>query len=321
MKKKNLWIALLLSLNICGLAAQVQKTIFVPEAGQLKAQLTEEEAKKVTHLTLTGKINALDFKAMRDEFDQLEFLDLTNADIKLYVGKKGTFPEKTYVYPMGCIPAYAFKDKKSLQHVILSPSLKNIEDYAFYGCDNLKVCQLKKKKAPNLLPNALNDSITTIFVPLGSRDEYWNKPKWKPFNLVEGDVVSVQINVTEPGTLDEVIRKAGFRPEQIHFLTISGNLDQADFKHIRDNMPVLTGIDLSATGNGSIPDFTFAQKRFLMFVDFPQNLKSIGQRAFSGCTHISGEVVLPASVTDISDDAFMGCDKITKILLNGKDIK
>ena len=321
MKNKILWITMLLSLNICGLTAQVQKTIFVPEAGTLKEQLTEDEAKNITHLTLTGKINALDFKAMRDDFEKLEFLDLTNADIKLYVGKKGTYPEKTYVYPMNSVPAYAFRNKKTLKHVILSPSLKNIEDYAFDGCDNLQICQLKKKKPSNLLPNALNDSVTTVFVPLGSRDSYWSKPKWKPFNLVEGDVVSATISVSQPGTLGDEIRKAGFRPEQIHFLTVKGSLDQADFKEIRDNMLVLTGIDLSETDNGSIPDFTFAQKRFLMFVRFPKKLKSIGQRAFSGCTHIAGEIVLPESATEVSNDAFMGCDKITKILLNGKNIK
>lgn len=319
---KHLCLTLLLSLPILGLTAQqIQKTVFVPESGQLKTQFTEEEARNVTHLTITGKINAIDFKALRDEFGKLEFLDLTNADIRLYVGKKGTFPEKTYVYPMDCVPAYAFKDKKTLKHIILSPSLKNVEDCAFLGCDNLRVCQMKKKKAPNLLPDALNDSITTIFVPLGSRDEYWNKPKWKPFNLIEGEVVYLSVHVAEPGTLDSEIRKAGKRPEEISFLTITGSLDQADFKNIRDNCLRLTGIDLSGTNNGSIPEFTFAQKRYLMWVDFPRNLKTIGERAFSGCIHLNGELVLPESVTNVGDGAFLGCDRLTKILLNGKDIK
>ena len=126
MKNRLLWIILLVGFNICHLSAQM--SIRVPEVGELRAQLTEEEAQQVTHLTLTGKLNAIDFKVLRDEFNKLEYLDLTNAEIKLYVGKKGTYPEKTYVYPMNCIPAYAFKDKKTLKQVILSPNLKNIEE-------------------------------------------------------------------------------------------------------------------------------------------------------------------------------------------------
>ena len=319
MKNRLLWIILLVGFNICHLSAHM--SIRVPEVGELRAQLTEEEAQQVTHLTLTGKLNAIDFKVLRDEFNKLEYLDLTNAEIKLYVGKKGTYPEKTYVYPMNCIPAYAFKDKKTLKQVILSPNLKNIEDCAFMGCDNLRICQIKKKKSVNLLPQALNDSLTTVFVPLGSRDEYWRKPQWEHFNILEGDPVSVTVTVNEPGTLDNEIRKSGYRPDQINFLKVSGSMDLADFKNIRDNMPDLVGIDLSESNNGIIPEFTFAQKRYLMYIDFPKTLKTIGQRAFSGCTHLSGELVLPESVTEVGDSAFLGCDRLEKVMLNGKDVK
>lgn len=319
MKRKKLWISLLISLNIFALSAQMQKTVRVPEAGELKAQFTEEETKNITHLTLTGKINAIDFKAMRDEFDKLECLDLTNVDIKLYAGKKGTYPEKTYVYPMSCIPAYAFKDKKTLKQVVLSPNLKNIEDCAFQGCNKLQICQIKKKKPVNLLPNALNDSVTTVFVPLGSRDEYWNKPKWKPFNMLEGDPVFITVHVAQPGTLESEVRKTGKRLDEVHFLTVSGDLDRADFLKIRDDMPNLTGIDLCKVSSGIIPEFTFSAKRHLMFIEFPENLQSIGQRAFSGCIHLTGTLILPESVKEVNDAAFLGCDKLNAVIWNGKN--
>ena len=66
---------MLVGFNICHLSAQM--SIRVPEVGELRAQLTEEEAQQVTHLTLTGKLNAIDFKVLRDEFNKLEYLDLT----------------------------------------------------------------------------------------------------------------------------------------------------------------------------------------------------------------------------------------------------
>ncbi|HCK24996.1 MAG TPA: hypothetical protein DHW31_09500, partial [Bacteroides graminisolvens] len=79
--------------------AQVSKTFFVSKAGQMISALTEEEARSVTHLTLTGKINAIDFRHLRDDFSSLEVLDISNAEIKMYMGKDGTYPDKFYVYP------------------------------------------------------------------------------------------------------------------------------------------------------------------------------------------------------------------------------
>ena len=55
------------------------------------------------------------------------------------------------------IPTYAFsnivdgvtKGKATLEKIILSEKIKNIEDAAFKGCENLKICQIRKKTAPN----------------------------------------------------------------------------------------------------------------------------------------------------------------------------
>ena len=50
------------------------KTFFVAKPGTLVSMLTEDEANSVTHLTLTGKLNAIDFKHLRDEFKNLQVL-------------------------------------------------------------------------------------------------------------------------------------------------------------------------------------------------------------------------------------------------------
>lgn len=297
-----------------GLTAQVQKNVFVPDCGELRAQFTAEEAATVTHLAVSGKLNAIDFRVLRDEFKSLQLLDLANAEIRMYVGKKGTYPEgKQYVYPLNCVPAYAFYGNKNLKQVTLPTKLLNIEDAAFLGCDELQIVQLKKKKPANLLDCALNDSLVTVFVPLGSRDAYWRKEKWQHFNILEGDPVRVSVTLSEPGTLEAEVRKSGYRLDQVHVLSVTGSLDLTDFKEIRDNMPNLVSIDLSGTDNGRIPEFTFSQKRYLMFVKFPHTLKGIGQRAFSGCIHLTGTLVLPASVENIAEDAFLGCTRLKRV--------
>ena len=306
MKIKLLLIGFLLAANALGAAAQVSKTYYVSKPGTLISMMTEEEANSVTHLTLTGKLNAEDFRHLRDEFDNLKVLDISNAEIKMYSGKAGTYPNgKFYIYMPNFIPAYAFsnvvdgvtKGKATLEKVILSEKTKNIEDAAFKGCENLKICQIRKKTAPNLLPEALADSVTAIFVPLGSSDSYRYKDRWQNFAFIEGEPVETTLQV---GAM--------------------GKLDNADFKLIRDYMPNLVSVDISRTNATAIPDFTFAQKKYLLNMKLPHNLKSIGQRVFSNCGRLCGTLELPASVTAIEFGAFMGCDNLRYVLATGNKI-
>lgn len=328
MKIKHLLIGMALAANAAVATAQVSKTYFVSKAGTLISMMTEEEANSITHLTLTGKINAIDFKHLRDEFKNLEVLDISNASITMYSGKEGTYPDKFYIYMPNFVPAYAFcrmengvaKGKPTLKKVILSEKTKNIEDAAFKGCEQLSVCQIKKKTPPNLLPEALADSITAIFVPLGTSDEYRLKNRWETFAFLEGEPKETKLEVGALSSLESEIQKAGLQPREINFLTVAGKLDNADFKLIRDYMPNLVAVDIEQTNATAIPDFTFSQKKYLLRIKLPHGLKSIGQRVFSNCGRLCGTVELPASVTAIEYGAFMGCDNLRRVVAKGKQI-
>lgn len=319
---------MMLTANAAAATAQVSKTYFVSKAGTLISMMTEEEANSITHLTLTGKINAIDFRHLRDEFKNLEVLDISNASISMYSGKEGTHPDKFYIYMPNFIPAYAFcrmengmaKGKTTLKKVILSEKTKNIEDAAFKGCDQLSVCQIKKKTPPNLLPAALADSITAIFVPLGASDEYRLKSRWETFAFIEGEPTEATLEVGALSSLESEIQKAGLQPREINFLTIAGKLNNADFKLIRDYMPNLVAVNIEQTNVTAIPDFTFSQKKYLLRIQLPHGLKSIGQRVFSNCGRLCGTLELPASVTAIEYGAFMGCDNLRRVVVKGKQI-
>ncbi len=318
----------ILLFHVCGTAAQVKKTLFVDKPGTLISQLTEEEANSITHLTLTGKINAVDFKHLRDEFKSLEVLDISNVNISMYSGKEGTYPEKFYIYLANFIPAYAFcrvangqvHGKLSLTKVILSEKIKTIEEAAFKGCTHLKVCQLKKKTPPSLHPEALGDSITAIFVPTGCTDAYKLGKRWETFAFIEGEPQTAVIQVGAMGSLETEIVKAGLQPKDINFLTVEGKLDAGDFKLIRDYMPNLVSADLSKTNATAIPEFTFTQKKYMLAIKLPHGLKVIGQRAFSGCGRLCGTIELPASVTAIEYGAFLGCDNLRYVVATGNRI-
>lgn len=334
MKIKHLFIVLAL---IAGSSAAAQnkdgkvikKTYYVAKPGTLVEMLTEDEANQITNLTLQGKLNAIDFRHLRDEFKNLQLLDISNVSISMYAGKNGTSPDRFYIYPANCIPAYAFctkvndstfVGKTSLKRVLLSDKTKNIEDAAFKGCTNLKICQIRKKTPPNLLPEALSDSVTAIFIPLGSSDSYHRGKRWETFAFIEGEPVGITVQIGTMGSLASELIREGIQPKDVNFLTVEGKMDEADFVLLRNYMPNLVSIDMSKCNATVIPDYTFTQKKYLLNVILPHALKSIGQRAFSGCGRLCGTLELPSGVTAIEYGAFMGCDNLRYVLATGNKI-
>ncbi|WP_373803380.1 leucine-rich repeat protein, partial [Bacteroides heparinolyticus] len=99
-----------------------------------------------------------------------------------------------------------------------------------------------------------------------------------------------------------------------------GKLDEADFILIRNYMPNLVSIDLTRSNATVIPDYTFTQKKYLLSILLPHALKSIGQRAFSGCGRLCGTIELPPTVTAIEYGAFMGCNNLRYVLATGNKI-
>ena len=332
MKQKMMLCCMMLGLiTVCtpALAQQKVKKLYVAKPGTMVELLTEEEANQITHLTLQGRINAIDFRHLRDEFASLKALDLSGVTITNYIGKHGTHPDSHYVYPANFIPAYAFclrtsdstyVGKETLEHIILSDKIRNIEDAAFKGCKNLHICQIRRKSAPNLLPEALADSITAIFVPTGSSDSYRTKPRWNTFAFVEGEPCHVSLTLNAQQSLGSELVKQGIQPKDVNFLTVCGKIDETDFRLIRDYMPNLVSIDLTDSEATAIPEFTFTQKKYLLRVELPKQLQRIGQRAFSGCGRLCGTLHLPASVTAIEYGAFIGCDNLRYVAAHGNRI-
>lgn len=77
---KKLFFLFSIFLITSELTAQVSKTVNVT-AGGLAAALTAAEYTTVTNLTVTGTIDARDFKTMRDTLSVLSVVDLSAATI------------------------------------------------------------------------------------------------------------------------------------------------------------------------------------------------------------------------------------------------
>ena len=78
----SLFCLLFLTLS---LQAQVSKTVSI-SAGGLSSALTKAEKSSITNLTITGTIDARDFKIMRDSMAVLSVLNISNASVASYTG-------------------------------------------------------------------------------------------------------------------------------------------------------------------------------------------------------------------------------------------
>jgi len=317
-----------LTLQAQKISRVMKRSFNIEKAGLLKSKLTLQEAEGITQLTLSGRINASDFRLMRDSLLQLEVLDLSSTTISAMAGKGGTTDESFIIYVKNTIPEYAFsveqngllKGKQTLREIWLPSSTINIDKWAFTNCLNLKLLVIRKKNAPNLMQGALNDSLTAVFVPLGCRDEYKNHKGWTEFNIMEGIPVRCEVHLNSPGTLGDELLKMGNQPSDVNYLTVTGRMDENDLKLVRDYMPKLVEINLAGTTVKVLPDYLFSQKKFLMEVVLPDNLEQIGKYAFSGCARLNGTIVIPAQVAEIGEGAFLDCNRLKYIKVTGKKL-
>jgi len=127
-----------------GIFAQVSKTLNMATAGTLSTKLTSNELTTITNLTLTGTIDARDFKTMRDNMPLVAVLDLSGATTVAYYGIGGTKPLWGDLnYSLNAIPDYAFfnqgtwQSKKSLISIVLPSSVTSIGNSAFLLCSGL----------------------------------------------------------------------------------------------------------------------------------------------------------------------------------------
>ena len=125
---KNLLLAIALSL--CSLSAWALDVECTP--GNLENLVTD---KSITSLTITGSMDARDFKFISTELEQLTTVDLSQATIVEYTSAKPLFCNDTF-YPAGVIPAMSFFDKP-ITTVTLPQSVKGIGMAAFAGCRQL----------------------------------------------------------------------------------------------------------------------------------------------------------------------------------------
>ncbi|KAB2829430.1 MAG: leucine-rich repeat domain-containing protein [Paludibacter sp.] len=99
-------------------------------------------------------------------------------------------------------------------------------------------------------------------------------------------------------------------------LIITGSMNSNDFYQIRNYMPLLNKLDMSAVSvaNRVINSSAFESKTSLVEVVLPSNLKSIDEYAFYNCNNLKS-INLPDSLELIKYSAFYQCYELSTNLV------
>jgi len=242
--------------------------------GGLAAAFTAEELATIYDLTLTGAIDARDFKTMRDKMPLLAKLDLSGATIVDYHGTEGTSQVGTTDYPAYTIPEYAFvfkyygwKGKTTLTDIVLPESLTAIGQFSFNMCSAL-------------LDVTIPSSVITI-------DTYAFNGCSSMENITIPSSVE-NIGVRAFGELSAVIN---VDPNNSNYMSSEGVLFNKDQSKL---------IQCTVTKNGSytipstvttVGEFAFFDCRQLTSLTIPSSVDAIGTYAFASCFGLTSLIV------------------------------
>ncbi len=189
-------------------------------------------------------------------------------------------------YAVTSIGENAFRINLDLTSITIPSSVTSIERSAFIGCYNLQSVYVSWENPPTISDNVfqfLNTSEITLHITYGTLDAYLTADIWKTFDL-DGIISFADANI------EKIISATEWDIDH------DGHLSTKEAAAVTD-----LGTVFSNTAITSLNELKYFK-----------NLKSIGERAFEGCSNLKS-VTIPASVTSIGENAFKDCSGLEEI--------
>ena len=255
-------------------------------AGGFLSALTTSEFKTVTDLTVTGTIDARDFRVIRDSMTVLTMLDLSGANIIEYNGTEGTSGTGSTLYPANEIPQYALYNssyttvKAFLTTVKMPLSTTSIGIYAFQNCRYLTTIDILPtivSIGKSAFYNCTN--LSSVFIPASV--SYIGESAFMGYNLS----YKVDSANTAFSSSDGIL----FDKSQTTLIRYPNNKYGA--YSIPSTVKTLSNLAFFACNN-------------LSDITLPLSLTSLGNQAFSYCKGIS-TIFIPSSVTTMGSYTFL----------------
>lgn len=321
---------------------QAEITLEMEREGLLSMMFSEESRQKVTKLTISGPLNDVDFRFMRDQLPMLSVLDLWNAQCE-------NIPDQAF-----CIRADWDNEtgKSSLTKVRLPERVRRIGDRAFAGCSNLSEVNfeeltrlndiagwafartgLRRADLGNTLITDLGDcqfrrASKLEFVALPTSLTNINNAFQENSSLTEIDLSNCS-RLTNIGDafcndrkLQRVVLPEGLKTLNSTFTDCTA-LVSVNFPktlevigEVTFRSSSLTNADLKACtqlqriGSGA---FQYCGK--LASVSFPNSLQRIHGWAFNECDALTSVDMSPLSLTEIEEALFCWCDNLESVKL------
>ncbi len=273
--------------------------VTLPQPGTLSDSIFDPNS--VTKLTITGNIDARDFKFMRDNLPSTATFDLSEVHVIAYSGMEGTVNENT-IYQANTVPIYAFQNNKLLKTIVLNNELETIDANAFYSCSSLISINL---------PANLKTIGNRAFVECNSLTTFVFPPKLETI----GSSAFVACNGLTTIELPSGLLKLGTESFRlcVGLTTVKlphslQTIEMNTFSNCTNLTSVLLPENLARIEYGA-----FSGCSGITTLIFPANLTFIGTSAFSLCSSLK-EITLSSNLNVIADYAFSDCTKLSKII-------
>ena len=256
--------------------------------GGLMASLATTDLSNIYSLTITGIMDARDFKTIRDNLSHLSELDISGASVQAYTGTEGTsISTESSIYPENEIPSYAFynniskKSNTTITRVVLPSTITSIGSYAFQYCFSL---------------NSINIPLSVVTIGTGS---FYDCRSIVSF-FIPSSVTSIgdkfflgcNCNITVD-------------PDNLNYSSNDGILfdkNQSLLIKYPTNKP---GEYIIPSTVKSIGNLAFFGCNSLYSITIPSSVTILGSQAFSYCGGLTS-VFIPSTVTSLSNSVFAG---------------
>ena len=234
------------------------------------------------------------------------------------------------VIPEGAtkIGAYSFFGQSSVTNITIPSTMATIEPCALQGFSDVYINATNVIRLDNT--NSFSD-IANIYVPDDATTNYKNAAVWtgiqnriypQGFRNVSVILVAMGESPALLPALDALEKENGdYKITTLTNLKITGTMNGWDILMIRNKMPNLRHLDLTEaeildndggkeyyegyhTTKNTISARSFYNLTNLRSVKLPQNITSIDESAFEGCTNLKEVKFMPNTCTSIKSRAF-----------------